>query len=67
MPGDIEGARAAGGSFRFGEWFVEPVSNPLSNGDTMARLELKVMDDLLCLAERAGDVVTRQEIIDRVG
>jgi DNA-binding winged helix-turn-helix (wHTH) protein len=43
------------------------VSNPLSNGDTMARLELKVMDDLLCLAERAGDVVTRQEIIDRVG
>ncbi len=30
------------------------------------QLELKVMDVLVCLAERAGEVVTRQEIIDQV-
>ena len=40
--------------------------NRVSRGDTTIQLELKVMDVLVCLAERAGEVVTRFEIIDRV-
>jgi len=56
----------AGRPFRFGEWLVEPSLNRLSRGDTTIQLELKVMDVLVCLAERAGEVVPRQEIVDRV-
>jgi DNA-binding winged helix-turn-helix (wHTH) protein len=52
--------------FRIGEWLVEPSLNRLSRGDQSIQLELKVMDVLVCLAERAGEVVTRQEIVDRV-
>ena len=40
--------------------------NRLSKGETTIQLELKVMDVLVCLADHAGGVVTRQEIIDRV-
>ena len=54
------------GSFRVGEWLVEPSLNQLSRGDTTIQLELKVMDVLVCLAERAGEIVTRREIVDRV-
>ncbi len=53
-------------SFRVGEWLVEPSLNRLSLGDTRIQLELKVMDVLVFLAENAGEMVTRQEIIDRV-
>jgi DNA-binding winged helix-turn-helix (wHTH) protein/WD40 repeat protein len=52
--------------FRIGEWLVEPSLNRLSHGDTTIQLELKMMDVLVCLAERPGEVVQRQEIVDRV-
>jgi len=55
-----------GGPFRIGDWIVEPALNRLSRGDSTIQLELKVMDVLVCLAERAGEVLTRQEIVDRV-
>jgi len=59
--------RALGrGPFRIGDWLVEPSLNRLSKDDATIQLELKVMDVLVCLAERAGEVVTRQEIVDRV-
>ena len=66
MPRQFEKPDVAGGPFRLGEWLVEPSLNRLSKGDTTIQLELKVMDVLVCLAERAGEVVTRIEIIDRV-
>ena len=52
--------------FRVREWLVEPSLNRISRDDTTIQLELKVMDVLVCLAERAGEVVTQQEIVDRV-
>ena len=66
MPRQFETPDVAGGPFRLGEWLVEPSLNRVSRGDTTIQLELKVMDVLVCLAERAGEVVTRFEIIDRV-
>ncbi|MEJ2190268.1 MAG: winged helix-turn-helix domain-containing protein [Acidobacteriota bacterium] len=56
----------AGGPFRVGEWLVESSLNRLSRGGETIQLELKVMDVLVCLAERAGEVVSRRDIVDRV-
>jgi len=62
----VETRDLAGNPFRIGEWLIEPSLNRLSKGDSTIQLELKVMDVLVCLAERAGEVLTRQEIVDRV-
>jgi hypothetical protein len=66
MPQKFENAAPADGPFHLDDWLVEPSLNRLSRGATTVQLELKVMDVLVCLAERAGEVVTRQEIVDRV-
>ena len=66
MPREIEKPVVTGGPFLLGEWLVEPSLNRLSRGDTTIQLELKVMDVLVCLVERAGEVVPRREIVDRV-
>ncbi len=66
MPVEVETRVFGGRSFCLGGWLVEPSLNRLSHGDATIQLELKVMDVLVCLAERAGEVVTRQEIVDRV-
>ena len=66
MPLEVEPRDLAGNPFRVGDWLVEPSLNRISRGDATIQLELKVMDVLVCLAERAGEVLTRQEIIDRV-
>jgi len=63
---EVERRAAAEGPFRLGEWLVEPRLNRLTRGGESIQLELKVMDVLLCLAERAGELVGRQQIIDRV-
>jgi DNA-binding winged helix-turn-helix (wHTH) protein len=47
-----------------GEWTVEPRLNRISRGDCELRLEPRVMDLLAYLAERAGEVASREEIID---
>jgi len=66
MPLEVETRDLAGNPFRIGDWLVEPSLNRLSRGDATIQLELKVMDVLVCLAERAGEAVTRLEIVDRV-
>ena len=52
--------------FRVGDWLVEPRLNRLSRGEESIQIELKMMDVLVCLAERAGELVTRREITDTV-
>jgi len=66
MPREFENPVAAGMSFRLGEWLVEPSLNRLSNGDTTIQIELRVMAVLLCLAQHAGEVVTRRRLVDSV-
>jgi TolB-like protein/DNA-binding winged helix-turn-helix (wHTH) protein len=61
---DTEPSRV--GDFRLGEWLVQPSLNRISRGDEEITLELKWMDVLVCLAERPGEMVSRQVIIDTV-
>jgi len=52
--------------FRIGEWTVDPTSNRLISRETDAQINSRSMDVLLCLAENAGRVVTRQNFSDTV-
>jgi len=54
------------GTFRLGEWVVEPQFGRLTRGGTTVGLEFKVMEVLLCLARRSGTLVIRQDLIDAV-
>ena len=54
------------GDFFVGGWRVQPAANRLQRDDAVVRLEPKVMQVLVCLAEQAGEVVTREALIARV-
>lgn len=54
------------GPFELAGWLVEPARNTVTLDGRSVRLEPKVMEVLVCLAVRAGDVVTRQTIVDTV-
>ena len=51
--------------FRLGEWVVEPQLNRLSANGKAVHLEPKVMQVLLCLAER-GAVVSKEKLMQTV-
>ena len=52
--------------FRIGTVLVEPDQNCISDGTERHRLEPKVMEVLCVLADRPGEVVSRQDLIDQV-
>jgi DNA-binding winged helix-turn-helix (wHTH) protein len=52
--------------FRVGEWLVEPDLDRLSRGDTHRTLRPRVTELLVCLARRAGELVSKQALIDGV-
>ena len=52
--------------FRLGPWNVRPMLGTLSGPDGTSRLEPKVMNVLVCLAELRGEVVTHDQFIARV-
>ena len=52
--------------FRLGDWRVEPAANTLMRVEEEIHLEPKVMEVLSCLAEHAGEVVSKRELIDAV-
>ena len=52
--------------FTIGEWDVLPARGELRRGDTVVQPEPKVLDVLLSLAARDGDVVTKDELVDEV-
>ena len=56
------GERPVSRRLQIGEWSVEPAANLLRRGSDAVRLEPKAMDVLVCLAERAGRVVSRDEL-----
>jgi transcriptional activator of cad operon len=51
---------------RIGAWRVDPASGQLSRDGETARLEVRTMRLLLYLAERAGDVVSIEELLANV-
>ena len=52
--------------FRLGSWIVEPASGTLRQEDEIVHLAPKVMDLLLLLVSRQGEVVTKDELISSV-
>ncbi len=48
--------------FRVGDWHVDPASGRMTHGDKDIKLEPRVMDVLVYLAARPGQVVTRDEL-----
>lgn len=53
-------------TFVIEEWTVEPLRNVMARGDEEVRLEPRVMDVLVQLASRAGQVVTKEELVAAV-
>ncbi len=53
-------------AFAIGEWRVDPAANELARTGAAVRVEPKVMQVLLQLAERAGAVVSRDQLLDAV-
>ena len=56
----------AGGSFKVGEWLVEPALDQLQRDDEKKTVEPRVMAVLTHLAGRAGEVVSADELVDTV-
>src|SRR5262249_3545665 len=51
---------------RIGAWRVDPMSGQISRDGETARLEARTMRLLLLLAERAGEVVSIDDLLDHV-
>jgi transcriptional activator of cad operon len=51
---------------RIGAWCVNPTSGQISRSGETVRIEARTMRLLLCLAERAGEVVSIDELLDQV-
>ncbi len=52
--------------FRLRQWEVQPDQNLLVGPDAEVRLAPRTMEVLVCLAERSGQVVTRDDFSERV-
>jgi DNA-binding winged helix-turn-helix (wHTH) protein len=51
---------------RIGAWCVNPASGQISRGEETARVEVRTMRLLLCLAEHAGEVVSIDDLLNQV-
>jgi DNA-binding winged helix-turn-helix (wHTH) protein len=54
------------GDFHLGDWLAQPSRCRLTRGDTVVCVRPKLMDVLAYLARRAGQVVSKEEIIDAI-
>ena len=52
--------------FRVGSWVVKPSLNTVSCNGMTARLEPKVMEVLVCLAEHPGEAVSKENLLQAV-
>jgi transcriptional activator of cad operon len=50
---------------RVGAWCVDPIASQISKGEEIVRMEARTMRLLICLAERAGEVVSIDELLDQ--
>jgi transcriptional activator of cad operon len=58
--------RSATAVLRIGAWRVDPASGEISRDGKIARVEVRTMRVLLCLAEHAGEVVSIDELLNQV-
>ncbi len=54
------------GDFLIGESLIQPQLNRIVHGDETLQIEPKIMRVLVCLTERRGQVVTREELMSAV-
>ena len=54
------------GDFRLGPWVVQPSRNTISCNGKTTRLEPKMVDVLVCLAEHPGETVSKDHLIRTV-
>jgi adenylate cyclase len=52
--------------FRIGEWLVQPDLNSISRGNEKVRVEPKVIEVLVYLADHAGEVLSKKQIMQAV-
>ncbi len=52
--------------FRVGDWVVQRDQSKLVRGDSRVKIDPKIMDVLVHLAERAGQVVLKEDVIEKV-
>jgi DNA-binding winged helix-turn-helix (wHTH) protein len=52
--------------FRLDGWLVQPSLDRVTRGDVAIRIRPQLMDVLVCLAARAGRMVTREELLATV-
>src|SRR5580700_3265542 len=53
-------------ALRIGAWCVNPTSGQISRAGEIVRMEARTMRLLLCLAERPGEVVSIDDLLDQV-
>jgi TolB-like protein/DNA-binding winged helix-turn-helix (wHTH) protein len=51
---------------RIGDWCINPAAGQISRDGETARVEVRTMRLLLCLAERAGEVVSIDDLLNQV-
>ena len=52
------------GDFRLGDWLVQPDQCRVSSGGRTVQVRAKVMDLLTYLAQRPGEVVSKERLLD---
>jgi transcriptional activator of cad operon len=55
-----------GTTLRIGDWWVNPASGQISREGQSIRVEARTMRLLICLADRAGDVVSIDDLLEHV-
>src|SRR5207302_3475324 len=63
---ETDGDTSSPTGFVIGEWTVAPSRNLLVRGDEHVRVDPRVMDVLVHLAQRADQPVSKEELIERV-
>lgn len=54
------------GDFHLGDWLVEPRLNTISRNGATVRLQPKIMEVLVCLAQHAGEPVSKEKLLESV-
>jgi len=67
MPVAPEPPPASGDRLQLGDWTVEPALNEISSAGKIVKIEPKAMSVLMVLADRAGQVVSREALLPPFG
>lgn len=60
------GMARASSDFALGEWLIQPGIGSISRSTVLKHLEPKTMQVLVCLAERSGSTVSKEELVRTV-